>query len=313
MKILAVLCGTISGLVIAGAAFATCPGGTALPPMAGKPVFVAQDALFFAVAELQLDHDGSPEAYGVRDQGLENICNGLAPLQPPQCRGKNQGACFTACQSAFADWSRGGANLATLPSSMCSIGLGGGGCSRPQVRLQDPPRQDWFVSETSVHVSPPAGMHPSQWTAAQAAQLDPAKVPYFVIPAGLRGLPWDATPGDAGIAIDAKTGHQAAFVVGDSGGALDEASTALHTALRGGTPPPKGPRRSALGETVQSYLSGSSGDFRIAIFRHSTARIGTTSTLSQTADTLPAWIADTAKTRLAAIGGTGRVIACSQP
>ena len=76
------------------------------------------------------------------------------------------------------------------------------------------------------------------------------------------------TPGDAGVIVDARANRTAAFVVGDIGGALDEASTSLHTALRGGVPPAKGTRTSALGEPVESFFSGMSGDFRVAIFRH---------------------------------------------
>lgn len=301
-------------LLVTGTAWAEpCPGGQALPMMADKPITLADDTLFFSSRGLQLDHDGSPSAYGVHDQGLENICNGLAPLQPPQCRGLNRGACFKACQSAFSAWSRAGAHLNTLGASMCSIGLGGGGCSTPSVRLQPAPRQDWFVSETSVHVAPPAGTPMAGWIAMQAAQLDPAKIPYFVIPGRFRdGSKWDATPGDAGIVLDAGTGRTAAFVVGDTGGALDEASTAVHAALRGGTPPPMGQRTSALGETVDSFLAGTDGDFRIAIFRHTASRIGSSLTLTLTSDQLGPWIETTTRDRLQAIGGIERVRACAQ-
>ena len=306
----------LAGLLLIGAATAAsgaCPDGVSLPEIAAKTVVVAGDTLFFAARDLQLDHDGSPSVYGVRDQGLENICNGLGPLQPPQCRGQNRGPCFTACQTAFASWSRSGADVATLGQFMCSIGLGGGGCSVPQARLQDAPRQAWFISETAVHVSPPSGAPDSHWIASQAAQLDPAVIPYFVIPGGFRRLPWDATPGDAGVIVDARANRTAAFVVGDIGGALDEASTSLHTALRGGVPPAKGTRTSALGEPVESFLSGTSGDFRVAIFRHTSKRLAGSTTLSLTSDDLPAWIETTAKLRLAAIGGPDRVMACTQP
>ncbi|MBK8211805.1 MAG: hypothetical protein IPK78_19510 [Rhodospirillales bacterium] len=147
----------ILGILLAcGAArAASCPDGQELPRIANKRIVLADDTLFFASRGLQLDHDGSPEAYGVRDQGLEGICNGLAPLRHSRVSRSQSGACFKTCQSAFAAWSRNGAQVETLGDSMCSIGLGGGGCSPPSVRLQPPPRQDWFVSETSVRVAPP--------------------------------------------------------------------------------------------------------------------------------------------------------------
>lgn len=312
MRLSGLLAAVVLLLGAGGAQAAPCSGGVALADHAGKSVVLAQDTLFFATNRLELDHDGSPEAYGVRDQGLENICNGLAPLRPPECRGRNRGKCFAACQSAFAAWSRNSEGPATLGRHMCSIGLGGGGCSVPAVRLQSAPRQEWFISETAVQTSPPIGSPITGWRTSQAAQLDPALVPYFVIPGGFRRLPWDATPGDAGIAMNATTGQTAHFVVGDIGGALDEASTALHTALRGGTPPSTGERNSALGERVRSFLGGSSGDFRIAIFRHTTSRVGSSPMLTLTSDNLLAWIETTARAKLEAIGGPDRLRACTQ-
>jgi hypothetical protein len=191
---------------------------------------------------------------------------------------------------------------------MCSVGLGGGRCSEPQVRLQAAPRQEWFVSETSVRLRAPDGESIAGWTGQQAAQLDATLIPYFVIPGGFRKLPWDATPGDAGILLDAASGRTAAFVVGDTGGALDEASVALHAAIRNGAPHLT-PRTSALGETVQSYLSGMSGDFRVAIFRHTASRKG--ATLALTATTLGPWIAEHAAAGLARVGGVARLRACT--
>jgi hypothetical protein len=305
-------CMVAIGLLLAGGAEAgPCPGGQELTSFAGKHVALADDTLFFSAGSLALDQDGSPEAYGIRDQGTELVCNGLAPLEPPECRGKNRGKCFAACQSAFAVWSRAGAEPGRLADYMCSIGLGGGGCSQPHVRLQDPPRRDWFVSETSVRLSPPAGAPSEGWTGSQAAQIDAATVPYFVIPAGFRRLPWDATPGDAGVILDVRSGRSVPFIVGDTGGALDEASIAAHAGLRGGAPPPRRQRSSALGETVGSYRDGLDGDFRIAIFRHTSRLRPGSSTVTLTPQELRPWIDATAEARLRAIGGADRVQACA--
>lgn len=302
------------GLGLAGAAAAaaaSCPGGVELGAFAGKRVVVANDTLFFRTASLALDQDGSPEAYGVRDQGTEFVCNGLGPLLPPECRGRNRGACFTACQSAFAGWSRAGADIATLPDVMCSIGLGGGGCSRPAVQLQAAPRADWFVSETSVRSAPPAGTPEAGWSRSQAAQIDPTRIAYFVIPGAFRRPPWDATPGDAGVIVDMGSGRAVNFVIGDTGGALDEASNVVHARLRGTATPPITRRTSALGEAVDSYRTGMNGDFRVAIFRHTSRLKPRSSMLALTAEEIGPWIDTTAQARLAAIGGLDRIRACT--
>lgn len=306
------------GLIAAGvllgsiaAAAAPCSDGEELRAFAGKRIVLVEDTLFFRTTSLELDQDGSPAAYGVRDQGTELICNGLGPLRPPECRGRNQGACFRACQAAFAEWSLAGADVGRLHEFMCSIGLGGGNCSTPQVRLQEPPRQDWFVSETSVRLSPPGGRPAPGWSSSQPAQVDPVQVPYFVIPQGFRQPPWDATPGDAGVIVDARSGRAVPFVVGDTGGALDEASTAVHARLRGTGTPPKTPRTSALGEAVESFRTGLSGDFRVAIFRHTSRRQAGSLTLDLTAAELPPWIDTTVEAKLRAIGGPDRVLGCA--
>jgi hypothetical protein len=238
-----------------------------LPGFAGKRIVLADDTLFFRTEEVQLDLDGAPRAYGVRDQGFEDICNGLAPLEPPECKGKNRGECYRPCQSAFAAWS--GNDIAKLGDSMCAIGLGGGDCSKPEVRLQDPPNDDWFVSETKVQVAPPPGMRVSSWIRTQPAQLDPLELPYFVIPSGFRARPWDATPGDAGVILNRKTGTAVAFVIGDTGGSLDEGSAKLLAKLRGLSALATAMKVSALGERVERVRGALNGDFRVAIFRHS--------------------------------------------
>src|SRR5205085_1863161 len=195
---------------------AACDSGTDLPTFSGKSITLHDDALFFRTKELQLDIDGSPSAYGVRDQGLEDICNGLGPREPPECRGKNQGPCYAACQTAFRSWrEQDHGDLQKLDKWMCSIGLGGGGCETPRVSLQAAPRQEWFVSETSVKLAPPQGATISDWVKTQPAQLDSQSIPYFVIPNAFRGPPWDATPGDVGAIMESANAAPVLCIVGD--------------------------------------------------------------------------------------------------
>ena len=292
-----------------------CEGGVQLDNYASKRILLAQDTLFFKTSDIQLDIDGSPSAYGVQDQGFEDICNGLGPLQPPQCRGKVQGPCYAACQAAFRNWN---GDLQTLGQRMCSIGLGGGGCSTPNVRLQQPPRQQWFVSETTVRVVPPSGISVAAWIKTQPAQLDSTEIPYFVISGGFRRQPWDATPGDAGVVVEQTTGKQVAFIVGDVGGSLNEGSAKLLAELAGINTLPARAKTNAFGVLVQRLQGAKNGDFRVAIFRHTAPLLpseqrGQASVLNQTAENLPAWIRDTVHERIQSIGGPTRVIGCTSP
>jgi len=313
MRALALTVFMIFALSHAVRAESACSNGVRLASYGGKKIIVAEDTLFFATNNIQLDIDGAPSAYGVRDQGLEDICNGLAPLRPPECRGKNQGTCYSACRAAFGSWD---GNPQTLGGTMCSIGLGGGACSTPDVRLQDPPQQAWFVSETTVRVAPPQGTPIPVWIATQAAQLDSTKTAYFVIPNGFRAMPWDATPGDIGIVVHQPSGNQVAFIVGDVGGALDEGSARLLAELRGIDELPTVKKISALGEPVQRLSGAVDGDFRLAIFRHTAALLpsqlrGKLSVLDKSASELEGWIEETAHDRLQAIGGVTQVVSCA--
>ena len=293
-----------------GSATANCPGRAALRDLAGKNIFLMDDTLLFSTPNVELDIDGSPRAYGVRDQGTENICNGLGPLNPPACRGKVQGACYAHCQAAFRSWNGRPQDLGRV---MCSIGLGGGSCGVPNVRLQSSPNQDWFVSETSYHPAPPSGIPVSTWIAGQAGQMDSLEIPYFVIPGGFRGMPWDASPGDVGVVVDAR-GGAVAFVIGDSGGALNEGSARLLAQLRGLAQLPTQRRRNAFGQEVERLSGAVAGDYRVAIFRHSNRRLPGHGgiVLAVTAADLPDFIRRTAAERLERLGGPERVLACSR-
>lgn len=285
-----------------------CQNSARLADHAGKAIRLADDTLFFRTSVIQLDIDGSPSAYGIRDQGTEDICNGLAPLRPPECKGKVRGTCFAACRASFRAWD---GQPTTLDDHMCSVGLGGGSCSTPQARLQSAPRQDWFVSETSYHPAPPAGTSVGDWLKLQDGQLDSTRIAYFVIPGGFRLLPWDATPGDVGVAVG-PGGRQAFFLIGDSGGHLDEGSAKLLSSLRGLDGLPTQRKKNAFGVEVERLVGAVAGDYRIAIFRHTAERLpGQKIVLARASAELPAWIERVGRERLLAIGGIDRVRSCS--
>ena len=252
-----------------------------------------EDRIFFRLRDIALDFDGSPVAYGARDQGQENICVGIT-TNSGECRGRSGGktasgvSCTKVCQQVFSAWVRAGSNIDTLGETMCSVGLGGGGCSTPHVRLQDPPHADFFVSETSLKVGPDSGVPPKGWAAGQAAQIDPGAVNYIVAPTALSRF--GVSYGDVGLAYAASSQTPVSFIVGDCCG-LGEASVALLQALKPDHPPRLTDDISAMGEPVQRYKSGISGDFRFVIFPHTRNLVAGGMTAGP-ASGLPDWIAE---------------------
>jgi hypothetical protein len=294
---------------ISTSAQAACPA--AKPGMiAGASLVRLPGKVFFRTNGLELDFDGSPHAYGVRDQGEEGICNGLAPLAPP-CHGKYRGACFGVCESTFAAWSRNSGDPSTLPKTMCSVGLGGGGCSKPDVRLQAAPNQEWFVSETSLKTSPPSVPLSAGWQATQSAQLDPSAIRYLVAPEALMKPPWNVRLGDVGIAYYLPVRKPVTFIVGDGGG-LGEGSVSLLTALRPDQPPKLKQVKSALGEPAMRYTSGVSGEFRFVIFTGTAATVPRSPRVTvEVAEHLRDWIDSTAANALRTLGSLDEIGACS--
>ncbi len=69
--------------------------------------------------------------------------------------------------------------------------------------------------------------------------------------------------------------------------------------------------RPALGETVESYREGLSGDFRIAIYRHTSRLRPHSSVVTLTPEEVGPWIDATARAKLQAIGGADRLQACA--
>lgn len=268
------------------------------------------DRLFFGVSELALDFDGSPIAYGIRDQGQENICVGLAP-STGACRGKFQGACYHVCQQTFAAWSNSGKPPSAIADTMCSVGLGGGGCSVPDARLQSTPHQDFFISETSLKTSPVTGPLDAAWIRGQGAQLDPAQIRYLVVPGRLMKPPFGVRLGDVGVAYNVANGIGVPFIVGDGGG-LGEGSVSLLNALLPNDPPKLTKGMSALGKQVDRYKAGITGDFRFVIFKGTAALVrASTQTTQHNAAELPGWIDQTAKAMLDTRSTYAEVKACS--
>ena len=291
---------------------APCPGRTTLPAYKTKPIFLMDDTLLFRSVGLEMDLDGSSRNYGVHDQGYDSICSGLAPREPKECSDPRRPGCHAACERTFRAWN---GKPEDLGKTMCSIGLGGGDCSKPDVRIQPIPDQDWFVSETSVHPAVPAGTPVRDWVRQQAGQIDAMTIPYFVIPGGFRYGQWDATPGDVGIAYKVETGQSVAFIVGDTGGKLDEGSEKLLAGLKRVDRLTPTQAKNAFGVTVGRYLSGIEGDFRIAIFRHSGTkqpRDDALIILSLAHSDIQAYITRVSTERLARLGGIERIRDCSR-
>lgn len=290
-------------------ALAVCDGAAVAKPTKDATAVRLGAKIFFRTSGVALDFDGNPHAYGVRDQGEENICAGLAPLAPP-CRGKYRGACYPVCQKTFAEWSRKSGDPRVLGRTMCSVGLGGARCSKPDVHLQAAPHDGWFVSETSLRTSPPSGELTSKWLRSQSAQLDPNMIRYLVAPSALMRAPWNAKLGDVGIAFSAASFEPIAFIVGDGGG-LGEGSVSLLRALRPDDPPRLKSVLSALGEPVMRYTSGIDGDFRFAIFTGTASNVHGKNVTSKSAAQLAEWIDRTAKASLQDLSSREEIFGCS--
>lgn len=160
-------------------------------------------------------------------------------------------------------------------------------------------------------------MSQAEWTRSQAAQLDSESVPYFVIPSGFRRNPWDATPGDAGLVLNRSTGEYVPFIVGDTGGNLDEASAQLIASVRNLDALPTVKKTNAFGQEVRRLQAVAQGDFTVAIFRHTAQLIPHTGTgtrplvLTLGTSGLAEWIETTTASKLAQVGGLSNILECS--
>jgi hypothetical protein len=261
---------------------------------------------------MSLDLDGNEHTYGVRDQGIDGICNGLSALNPPACAGVTpRGACFAACQKTIRSWDR---TPGTAKELFCSVGLGSGCGATFSAPLQSAPNEDYFVSETATkYHSPPNG--PNDWAETQAAQIDPLKVAYFVLPPKLRKLPFDASPGDVGVMIRTDGSRPPVFfIIADSGNnnELGESSGRLHQLLSTSGALPTKPAISAFGDKVIRLWMDASPAVVVAIFRHSSDRPnGTGNMVNLTPETITDWIDRTGADRLNKLGGPAALLACA--
>ncbi len=272
------------------------------------------DTLLFRLraGQMSLDLDGNEHTYGVKDQGIDGICNGLSALNPAECAGKTpRGECFTACQSAIRAWD---GTPETAKKLFCSVGLGSGCGADFSAPLQSVPNDGFFVSETSTKYAPPP-QAPSNWLQTQAAQIDPLTVPFFVLPPALRKLPFDASPGDAGVMIRIDGARPPVFfIIGDSGnnGEIGESSARLHQLLSISGVLPTKPQTSAFGQVVNRLTMESPPEVAVAIFRHSSKRpSGTGSLIGLTSDTVMDWINTIGAERLQRLGGVDALVRCA--
>ena len=282
----------------------------------GVPIALSDtaDTLLFRLraGQMSLDLDGNEHTYGVKDQGIDGICNGLSALNPQHCAGVTpRGECFGACQSALRAWDGTPAGAKGL---FCSVGLGSGCGPTFFAPLQSAPNQDFFVSETSTNNAPPP-QAPRNWVETQAAQIDPLVIPYFVLPPALRGPSFDASPGDAGVMI--RTDHVGApvfFIIGDLGNndEIGELSARLHQLLSTSGVLPTKQQTSAFGQPVSRLTMDPPPEVAVAIFRHSSQRPNNAGSLiSLTPDTIIDWINSTATDRMNRLGGADAVIQCA--
>lgn len=294
----------------------------------GKAIGLKDDVLLFSTNVLKIDIDGSKRSYGMDDQGVERICNGLSPISPKRCQNtfqRRSNGCSKHCVAKFKEWRKESGKPEDLKLYMRSIGLGGGHGSVPDVQLQEPPNETMFVSHTSVKYGPWKRGGSTDLISKQSAQIEPFDVPFFVIPGKFRKNPWDATPGDLGVAVHAQDpSRYALFVVGDTGGNLDEGSAKLQELLRGKALVPK-QRTNVFGKLVDDFSNHSYSyfapqqqlDLRVAIFRHTSsydrASSGKVLVLQnvQSQTEMLEFVNIEGKKRLDAFGGPEMVVSCT--
>jgi hypothetical protein len=234
---------SFSALIFATAvAHAACDAPPALKRSTDKgemKVFVSNRAVVFTAPGMEVDVDGSPDAYGPDDRGLDYVCNGAAPfdLKQHQCvfkNNQNKDTWDAYCRETFAkakaeDW--GG------PTKMCTFGfkaLGGemdnGGRvigGKPVLQSGTDPHPGYYVSLSSLK-RPETDQHKDE---EQARQVDAAKVPYVVLPPSIAKLS-DIQLGDVA-AIWRARDQQIVYAVYGDGGPANSHGEASAKALEG--------------------------------------------------------------------------------
>jgi hypothetical protein len=226
--------------VVSTAANAACDGAPALIKSTSDgavKIFRDNNAVVFTTRKLEVDVDGSPNAYGPDDRGLDYICNGAVAYNGitkrcifPGEAGWNQ-KCNTSFTKAKAENWRG-------PTKMCTFGFratGGvtdkhgrviGGV--PELQNSLDPHPGYYVSLSSLK-RPETDVFKGD---VQARQVDAAAVPYFVLPPDIESLGGINLGDIAAVWYPAsKNVVFAVFGDGGPGGAVGEASAKLREML----------------------------------------------------------------------------------
>lgn len=160
-------------------------------------VFVSNKAVVFTAQGMEADLDGSPDAYGADDRGLDYICNGAVPFDNAErkCIFKNKQNRETwdaYCRETFA---KAKAENWSGPTKMCTFGFKAtGGQSdergrviggKPVVQSHEDPHPGYYVSLSSLK-RPETDKFKDRDT--QARQVDAANVPYLVLPPAIAAL-----------------------------------------------------------------------------------------------------------------------------
>lgn len=282
-------------------------------------------ALLFKISRLVMDLDGAPTTYGVRDQGIDGICNGIAAYTaPPICRSDvNAHGCFAACQAAVRDWNtpkKEGDKPRTESAAkrlFCSVGIGSG-CG-PSFNFSIQPPEDsessYFVSSTSLHYKEPVGQQRSVWQRTQDAQLDATKVPYFSLPPQLRLL-YGVQLGDVGVMVrtDEPNGQPVFFIMGDggSGKSVGEVSGNVRQQISALRELPQKKQVNAFGNLVNRVVAPSPPPVAIAIFPGTNKLVPKTRNfVDLNQENINDWIELNGKSGLDSIGGIKPLILCA--
>ena len=284
-----ILCNT--PLTNAQSVAAPCPAGTITAAshadVATVQILSAKDAFLFRIPNPILDLDGGAKTYGVRDQGTDNVCNGVKAnpkLKPPM-----------SCAAAVREWNAQGRTNEAAQKLLCDSGVGAG-CNPFSYDLQSDPSDanGFFVSPTSLKYETPSGKELVKWEHAQAAQIDPLAVPYFAVPKAITHLGVKMGMIGALINLNDPKAPPVYFIVADGAGSnpIGEFSAKAWQKIAGDAPLTILSRKDAFGKPVDRlWMPKDIPTTAAIIFKNPMKPVaGQSEQIALTADTIQSWI-----------------------
>uniref|UniRef100_UPI003F49A8F6 hypothetical protein n=1 Tax=Cupriavidus yeoncheonensis TaxID=1462994 RepID=UPI003F49A8F6 len=168
------------------------------------------------VSVLLVDADGAATAYHPKGNGIDSLCNAVAPIVNGQCvafvKGQTDKLCYDTVEEAQrVNWVR-----ASSPP-MCIFGFeapskqwgGNYGSGELEVQGDNEPAPGYFRSTTGFSLKPKKGEKTRQYVRADT-------VPYVAVPAKYTAGEEVALKGGAALVVQVRTGREVLAIVGDT-------------------------------------------------------------------------------------------------